>query len=532
MKIAKNPFLYFYLILTFSIFRGLQSRFLIQNGDAAGFVDALSPGQSLFDLNFIYGLSIFKLKELLAAEPSDLTVIGFENHFSEISFFHSHPYVFSFIFRLIPTFGLPIYFLPLLLLASSYAIGLTLITNKLVKSKLNVIVKFILVMLALTTPILTEAVSGQPYFDKLFFGPCIAIVFLIQSSDLSFQRNRLLLYTLILISITLSERTSLIVFIIVSYLFVQRFGFKKFFAKQNFNLLLLVFAALAWFIIWTKFISVNPDMDNLNFRYYWENLSSAIVGSRQSEFILFLLFTAPFIVLSSLRLTYLPLSLIVLMPNILVSIGGAELSGYSTHYHSIYLPVIIALSVLSATEPKNSRHEPQSTAKQILIGLVGLVGIGLLCLYPQNRMSLSNFVSNFQSNIKLGAEALGVIPQEILRARSMYSEESLELFRKLSADREVRVSAPERFMPSLAASGFRLVDYFPVGVGVNEIIIVPFTDSTFRTVEISLYGLVPEANRNLWSDAILLEVQKRYVMKFKSGGYFGNYAIYEKKSAT
>ena len=522
--LSRNPFTYVFLASTIGIFRGLQSRFIGQNGDAAGYVDALSPGQAFLNLNFAYGFSVIKLRELIGINPIDLQAISFYNNYADISFMHSHPYLISFIFRMLPTFTLPIYFFPLMLLAVSYSLGVTLLLRRTFQAQLNLWPKTFLGLILLASPILTEAISGQPYFDKLFFGPCIAIIFILTSGDLSRRQNQIILFFLLLLSITLSERTALMSSIITLYLLGIRFGIKLLKHKFNVAIATLAIFGLSWFLVWSTYLSKNPDMANLNFENYWANLVSALGGDRRSNFIVFALNIAPFLFLTLMKISFLPACILGIMPNLIVSIGGAELTGYSTHYHSIYLPIIFALGIVSITQfTEKDQYRKRSVV--------------LICAVMAFLLSLSSSLNgklNFQDlNAKAGQvltsafDSFGLIPRDVIDARNSRSIEYRNLYSGLDSNSNMRISAPEQFMPSLVERGLRKIDYFPVGLGFNELLIVPFTDDTYSTVEISLYGLVSEEDQLIWSSTILRILNSRYVETKRYTGVLGHVIIYE-----
>jgi hypothetical protein len=103
-----------------------------------------------------------------------------------------------------------------------------------------------------------------------------------------------------------------------------------------------------------------------------------------------------------------------------------------------------------------------------------------------------------------------------------------DLFSGIRKNISMSISAPESLMPSLTSVGFGSIDYFPVGVGSDDLLIVPFTDPDFTKVEVSIYGLVPIESRDKWSRTILEVLEKSYKLMSKKSGGFGNIAIYVK----
>ena len=91
-----------FLTLTTLIYLGLKSRWITQQGDAAGFVDAMTDQSKTGDINFTYGLSTKALSRLFADAPSQIDASQFFDPDSSTSFIHWHPYLFSYIPRIIP----------------------------------------------------------------------------------------------------------------------------------------------------------------------------------------------------------------------------------------------------------------------------------------------------------------------------------------------------------------------------------------------------------------------------------------------
>jgi len=63
-----------------------------------------------------------------------------------------------------------------------------------------------------------------------------------------------------------------------------------------------------------------------------------------------------------------------LIPNLLVNVGGAELTGYYTHYHAMYLPIIWALATVSlvkySSKSKRTKFPRSALLAFVLISTV------------------------------------------------------------------------------------------------------------------------------------------------------------------
>ena len=519
-----------FLTLTTLIYLGLKSRWITQQGDAAGFVDAMTDQSKTGDINFTYGLSTKALSRLFADAPSQIDASQFFDPDSSTSFIHWHPYLFSYIPRIIPVRIFQIENLPLGLLAASYAFGITIIYRYMQKMEIPIRYRAIYTMIVLSSPVFIESIHGQPYFDKLFFGPCVGILVYIYSENRMSKRNFIKIIILIIVSITISERVSLIVSIVVIASLILKYRFEALRDKHLLALVILSIIGVVWYFFWQRYISLNPNMANSGVNYYWMNIRNLFTPVRETLFLTFFLTLMPFLILIGRNLKLLIVAIISVIPNLVVTIGGAELTAYSTHYHSMYLPVIITLGAISLTNSKIYTKEKMfgTNSFTVLIAISFIIGFLANTHYTNINSPNTNYLNRFESYIKKVADDFGLIPPDVYTQRSATRSEYIDSVDSLKKLTGLSISAPEMFMPALTAVGFGSIDYFPIGVGQNRLIIVPFTTVNFDEVEISIYGLVPEKNRLLWSNEILKTLRKDYSLVTKKSGIYGHIAIFKK----
>ena len=315
-----------FLTLTTLIYLGLKSRWITQQGDAAGFVDAMTDQSKTGDINFTYGLSTKALSRLFADAPSQIDASQFFDPDSSTSFIHWHPYLFSYIPRIIPVRIFQIENLPLGLLAASYAFGITIIYRYMQKMEIPIRYRAIYTMIVLSSPVFIESIHGQPYFDKLFFGPCVGILVYIYSENRMSKRNFIKIIILIIVSITLSERVSLIVSIVVIASLILKYRFEALRDKHLLALVILSIIGVVWYFFWQRYISLNPNMANSGVNYYWMNIRNLFTPVRETLFLTFFLTLMPFLILIGRNLKLLIVAIISVIPNLVVTIGGAELT--------------------------------------------------------------------------------------------------------------------------------------------------------------------------------------------------------------
>ena len=82
-------------------------------------------------------------------------------------------------------------------------------------------------------------------------------------------------------------------------------------------------------------------------------------------------------------------------------------------------------------------------------------------------------------------------------------------------------------MPALVSLGQSKFDYFPVGLGFDEFVVVPYTDSSLKQVAFSIYGLVPLSDQKEWSQGFIEILKLRYHALGKAQVPHGNIVIYK-----
>lgn len=508
-------------MITFQIFKGLNSRWLLQNGDAAGYVDILSPNSGMNTFRFAYGFSTLRLQELLALGPDEITEVGFNNPYSTKPFYQAHPYLIGYVIRLIKIPLFQIETVPLILLAISYSMGVMTLTMFGVKKNIQPIKIFLLLSVIVTSVIFIGSLRGQPYIDRLTFGPFIVIFLRLTESQSLTKRKWIELYGLAVFCILLSERAALMVGVLIIMVTLLTIKYKQTIDLHHKVVILFGILGIGWYQFWASKISANRDVaNNTSLKLLWSNLKTFLIGDRQQQAIIFLLALVPFFLFVVFLNRYFLVFLLFILPNVLVSIGGAELSGFSTHYHAMYLPIAAAVILLAVVSLKELPRK--SWRNQLVLPVIVLALSSNLTMNSVNKYSLSNITDNLGQL----ADSFGFIRPDMQVIRAATKIEYLAIFELIEPKSSV-LSMPEGFMPAGVHSGFTRIDYFPVGIGQSEYLLVPFIDSEYSQVEFSLFGLVPEKNRAKWSSAILNEINKSYVEFAKYNGTYGFISVYK-----
>ena len=155
----------------------------------------------------------------------------------------------------------------------------------------------------------------------------------------------------------------------------------------------------------------------------------------------------------------------VLLPNLVSTIGGAEKTGWSTHYHSMYFPFL----VFSAAMGFSRLWHLLSTAKYRLV-LIGL----LVALIP--------VISSFSLGYRGQQGAVMRLYNFYVDGSKSYEKQSLIQMQKIAAaiPEGVKVTTSESFMPILYNN--RTIYYYPMGIETADYAVlrkVSKSDGTF-----------------------------------------------------
>lgn len=517
-------------LLAFCIYTGLSSRWMSQQGDAAGYVDALSASGN-YNINFSYGLSFNRGVELFQMNPNQGCIDGFSNTYKDVSFLRVHLYLFAIFSKLFDPRILPIPSWPLLLLSISYAIGITTIFQ-LIKRHTNFKVAFSYIGLVLiASPLFYESLRGQPYLDRLAFGPIVILLSRLYQKKFQKKRDLAIIIFISLITASISERAALIaglILIISPIIFVGIKAPRE--ANSKALLVLGVFFILCYFL-WSNFYSISAYEGNTDPRNFYPNFLRLIDGDRNFNFQIYLSVIAPFILLSLAKLRYLGLVFLAVFPNLLVDVGGAELSGFSTHYLAFVLPILSITSSIGCVELFRHfglRGSKNVSAKIILvIALLSLLGLNVYAIKVEPEIS---HIMKIQTFTGRAFDALGFTNKEVRLSRKFSEGLNSDFIENIEIRFDKVVTTPERFMPTLLVHGHRRVEMFPVGIGVNEYLIIPFLNHDYLEVDYNFNGLIPLEHRKIWSSCIRDILERDYVEKARTSEVIGNYILYKKKS--
>jgi hypothetical protein len=187
--------------------------------------------------------------------------------------------------------------------------------------------------------------------------------------------------------------------------------------------------------------------------------------------------------------------------------------------------VLIFFAALAMTRDRDLKN---SQKKKSIVMIMSLLISGVAINNSSRSDGNLSILNNFRPQVNEIMDAFGLIPPAKNIQRNSIKAEYRELFGILKKNTNKTISAPEAFMPTLTSTGFGSINYFPIGLGSDDLIVVPYTDETFTRIEVSIYGLVPAANRDTWSKVITEELGRSYKKILKRSGSYGHVGIIER----
>ncbi|CAN1529665.1 hypothetical protein MCERE8_01384 [Candidatus Nanopelagicaceae bacterium] len=490
-----------------SITGGILSRWPLQNGDSASYVDFFSFKQPNDFLRSDMTLSVWPLLQFIQSGSQDFQQL-LTNTNAGTSNFAWHAYVLTGLLSLLGvsnfSFFPSLIFFPVVLMSISFVVGLKLIFQYLA-SKLSFPQACIFVGILITNPIFFQSILGQTYIDRLFFGPAIYILIRI------FDQKRLTLVDSLIafITILISERTALYlgITIILSLVF---FRFSELKSDRKVQVLAIVgLSGFCWFLFWNIHFATSDYYSAISLEGIISNFNSAMFGNRSPLLAELLLVLLPFLILISTNIYLSILSAALILPNIFFNIGGAELVGFYTHYHTGYSPLIFTLAAFGYVNLSCSTIFKAGSKRMFDAFIVSFVSIWILSYWQFSSpfTSLNSFVSN-QIAAK-SFDALGILPNDIRLTREQTAKDLQNLLTGITS-KDALISMPEYLFPTAVSLGFSKVSYFPVDVGISQYVVAPYTPTSNDYPDVAIYGLTPESHRIPWGRELQKVLNTKY----------------------
>ena len=306
-------------------------------------------------------------------------------------------------------------------------------------------------------PAWTVALQGQVYVDRLFVP--LGFAFLMA---LHYRPNNLLLITGIgTLLALLTDRTGLIAGAILGGHSVL--SYRRGRAVPWSKLILAMALGLFSFAVIKLYIQ-HPHYDGFSKTMLPASFAKNLVSNDAFRSKLFsflainILIFGPF---AALAPKYFLLSIALMAPNILGNIGGAEKTGFATHYHSLYYPVLAFAMVLGCL-----RLWRISARRRYMFAIATVTGAFL-------ALGLNH---ETWDDVRLSYRRVSSAPFFLPWRQALQRDpDRTQAMRGLRAEIPPgsRVTTPESFMPAL--SSHSAVHYFPLALEDADIAVLPIT---------------------------------------------------------
>jgi hypothetical protein len=461
--------------------------------------------------------SFYSVIPLLTAPPETYCASDLLSSFQESNFLQWHPYLITYLLALpVKYVGISALKVTSFINAINITGALALIYLFLRRNGLFIWECMIFIFAVSIADYWVGTIAGQFYFDRLFILPGLLLVFICYEKWNNNYPVWLSMFIVVIFVATLiSERTALYASVLtLGYWVISK---ENKFSLKGITLLLASIAGLAYLFIYMKFFQNSIYYNGMGWNSIVNNLSISLLpsGTLFNQTMAWLIIVLPMLLFSFVNWRYGLLAIAALIPNLLVSVGGAEKTGFLTHYHAGYIPF-----------------------------LIGYAAIGYLTLIVKTRTSQSadmNWISKHKKSLTI---SVAILLCSLLTSRFMDTKQtyysiarispSINNFKNQMNDNiaffsaiapNQTISSPEWTMPTLEALGMHEVDYMPIGIGINRYIIAQYISKS-GLPEVPSY--LPPAKQEIIAGCIQQKISSNY--HIKTDGLFNgqHYIIYEK----
>ena len=515
-----SPF--FLILVGYGIFRGLYARYFTQDADSALFFDLLSTAGDETISSGAYGNSFWDLYALVQTgdlTPNSLRASSISSSENPLG---SHAYLLSHVIHKLNIWPTDVSIFPHLILTISYTFGLAYLMYFFSTiSPISLVKQSILMCLIVFSPAFYLSLQGQNYMDRIFFGPGIYVVLNLLNKSRSRHQN-VFLIGLALLSFTISERVSLLLGVIIICTLLYKLN-----NWQSIDSALLVvgLTGVCWYFYWSSKISLSRYSGNTSLEVMKNNLLELINGTRTIPFSLFLLGNAVLLILAFFNKTTIFLAFISMAPNVFVSVGGAELNGFLTHYHSVYLPILVACAAVGFSEMRIYQEKTK-----VFLPISSLLIIAALCsqVFSVTPGEGRTIVERAAYSLGKVGDSLGMPISDINKSRQSDKENLLSLTSKVNID---GITTPPEIMPVLASLGFSDLNFFPIGIDQSKFVIASYLESKMDYPRDSTFGMVSDELIAKWGPELqrILSSDYRAIEEVSIGNR--TYVLFEKAEA-
>jgi len=231
-----------------------------------------------------------------------------------------------------------------------------------------------------------------------------------------------------------------------------------------------LFLVYAYWYISSRFIGVEtggsltdiPSKLNglLDRLFNQNNLGNLIIFTTVNVFML-----GMYSVFAGFRTTLVAVS--ALLPNLLVTVGGAELVGWTTHYHTMYFPALIFTSMLGYSVMAKNDYKYKMIKFKYILMLVPIFTFSVINPYSSGLgfPSTNNYLASLHNKLW----TYYVVPSASIEATYNINNERFNR----AIPEGANISVPEAMMPILYKN--RNISYYPLGIDTADYTILNLT---------------------------------------------------------
>lgn len=502
----------FFVIVVFIVFAyymvsAYSNRVSAGYADSAGFMELVGKNGLTEPLKSSYFASVQQLFSLYGESSDRICALIPESYSGSISVFRGHPY-------LIAVFGAGVSWITnlrpdlvaALMILGSTLMGLAALSVFLWKNKVSKIVIALFVFTISCYPVLMQSLLGQPYFDRMMFGPGITLFLLAWWTKYkSIAPWRWLCFLTFVLALTSERGAALAGLISVGYLFLLH-GKKVFTQRELRYILISGCVSLLYYYFWSRFVQYSAMGGKISFQNFPSRLQSLFSELNVESTKTFFIVSATFILMSLFSGRGFLLVVIGILPNLLISVGGAELTGFTTHYHQIYLPMLLGASAIGFLKVSQLIKQIKNQFAVVAIEIMAVI----IFLIISVNFSFSRVFPYYNTSTMNDAAALWFPTSQRYNGLSeIYEKEQSEIANYVKKLGLQNVSAPEDWYPDLYLSGIRAVQYWPYGVGTADVVIAPYIDGALNV----LPHVDPQGSTESLRSCVQYQLDQHYTLK-------------------
>lgn len=535
-RVEKAIFFALLVIATVGMTQFLAVRFFTGHADSASMVDLIrniATGQGLRS-SFNSGNDIWPL---LTANADAYCRLTFIPRFRDASVLIWHPYWVAYPMAALTALpGVNALTVVTFLTALSHIGVLGLLWWFLRRQNVPMAVAAMFVLAVFVFKPVSESLLGQLYFDRLFLLPGTALVLLVHLHFTEKARSLWLIAALAFFCVLLSDRPCIMVGVFLLGYPLLRQGRKVVRSSDSIVLMAMGLACLIYAFLYFWFVQHNPEYTSLTIpgAFEWLKTSLAPDGALRPQSMKLFAVLTPFILLGLFdwRLGLIAVGSVV--PNLMVSVGGAEKNLFLTHYHMPYLPFVLAAAAVGlvrlwrlardrAGAAQPARMLPTTDAIKAMLAAAEAVGLPRLWRLARDRAGGAQ-----PARMLMATAALTAMLAMVAAYSNWFNEADLThtfvfnhpmdpilppalvpgltdrrhsydfVFRDFSRDlvstipRGSAVSAPEGLWPALVDRKILTIDFMPFGIGPDPYVVLVYAPNPISGPELQL-PVVPDA---------------------------------------